>query len=107
MIPFGLSGVDQDTTTAVSFRNSTSACFGAEGAIGIELEVYESMFCVTFRNVRACSVKADSVLEKGPTPADVSAAICTETVEYFCTPGNVLIICSQATHKKRTNLQHV
>ena len=48
------------------------------------------MFSVIFRNVRACSVKADSVLEKGPTPADVSAAICTETVEYFCTPGNVL-----------------
>ena len=46
MIPFGLSGVDQDTMTAVLFRTSTCACFGAEGAIGIELEVYESMFCV-------------------------------------------------------------
>ena len=40
MIPFGLSGVDQDTMTAVSFITSTSACFGSEGAIGIELEVY-------------------------------------------------------------------
>ena len=43
------------------------------------------LYCL-HNNIPSWLVRADTVSENGPIPAEVSAAICTDTEEYFFIP---------------------